>query len=346
MTDLSDSDLPQPNSVCAHDGYFIYTIADGRAFASDLNDTNVNSTNFIKAESNPDGLYRAIPYGRDILLCGPSTFEVFWNAGNPTGFPYSRVTTIPVGLIGPDAIAGWEPEFGTRIVFVASDNTVRLLAGYEPVPISPPHLNRLIERVTDKTTIQCSVFVAGGNAFAKVSGPGFAWIYNFGTKWWHERFSYLDDDWRFTGQTVKAFGKWLGGDSLSGRILEIADRVYREVDAPLIYEAESIAMEGFPARIQVPRVDFNFVTGTGVADGEDPIERSPQVEISWSDDGGATWSVPLLRPLGAQQIAKFHPYVMRTGLSTSKGRRWRVRVSDPVYCGLLGADMQAQLRAA
>jgi len=346
VTELSDGDLPQPNSVCSHDGYFLFTIADGRCFASGLNATTINSNDYVKAESNPDGLYRAIPYGRDVLLCGPNTIEVYWNAGNATGFPYSRVTVIPVGLIGQKAIAGWEPEFGTRVVYVSSDFTVRLLAGgYDPLPISPPDLNRLIERTTDKSTIEVSVAISGGKPFAKVSGPGWCWVYDFGTKWWYERASYLDDDWRFVGQTVKAFGKWLGGDSLSGKLLELADGYYREDTAPLVFQAESIAMESFPARIQVPRVDFNFVTGTGVANGEDPIERQPQAEISWSDDGGTTWSVPLLRSIGPQQITKFHPYVMRTGLSTAKGRRWRVRVADPCYVGLLGADMEAMPRA-
>lgn len=346
VSELVDGDLPQPNSVCAHDGYFFFTIADGRCFASGLNDITVNSNDYVKAESNPDGLLRGIPYGRDLLLCGQNTIEAFWNAGNATGFPYTRVTVIPFGLIGQKAIAGWEPEFGTKVVYVCSDFTVRLLAGgYEPMVISPPDLNRLIERTSDASTIEVSAFIAAGKSFAKVSGPGWCWVYDFTTKWWHERFSYLDDDWRFVGQTVKAFGKWLGGDSLSGKILEVADGFFREDTAPLIFEAESIAMEAFPTRLAVSRAEFNFTSGNGLASGEDPIERDPQIEVSWSDDGGINWSVPLLRRLGPQQEARTRVIVNRTGLTTAKGRRWRLRAADPVYISFLSADMTVEGRS-
>src|SRR5262249_48164670 len=46
--------LPQPNSVCFQDGYFFYTIADGRCFASPINSIDaINALTFIIAQANP-----------------------------------------------------------------------------------------------------------------------------------------------------------------------------------------------------------------------------------------------------------------------------------------------------
>jgi hypothetical protein len=43
---------------------------------------------------------------------------------------------------------------------------------------------------------------------------------------------------------------------------------------------------------------------SAIAEGQDPIATDPSVEISWSDDGGLTWSNPILRKLGRQAMSQ------------------------------------------
>ena len=57
VADLGDPDLPQPNAVCFMDGYFFFSIADGRCFASGLNATTIDATHFATAEGKPDSLH-------------------------------------------------------------------------------------------------------------------------------------------------------------------------------------------------------------------------------------------------------------------------------------------------
>jgi hypothetical protein len=92
VINFADADLPAPNSVDEQDGYLIFTIGDGRAFSTDLNAVTVNSLNFGKAESKPDGLLRGLGYGQLFFFFGPQTTEVWSDTGNPVGFPYSRST--------------------------------------------------------------------------------------------------------------------------------------------------------------------------------------------------------------------------------------------------------------
>jgi hypothetical protein len=70
---------------------------------------------------------------------------------------------------------------------------------------------------------------------------------------------------------------------------------------------------------------FNFVVGVGQATGIDPTGTDPSVGISWSDDGGITWSQEFIRKLGRQATPQ-RITMLRTGMSGVQGRRWRLKV--------------------
>lgn len=349
VTQITDPDLPPPASVCFLDGYFFFAIPDGRCFASGLNDITINALDFTTAEAKPDQLVRGIVYNQELFLVGRTSIEVYANQANPTGFPFGRVAIIPrgVGYGGPRAMTGFEDGFDMGLLWVGDDGHVHRLEGYAERVISPPDLAaNLLEHVADKTTIEMQSFMSAGHAFSSVSAPGFTWVYDWTTDAWHERASYNLFRWRGTGNTVSAFGKWLIGDSESNAVLAISDLAYREVDQPLIWTLESGPNSVFPNPLRVGPTWFDFVTGVGVADGADITEIEPQVAISWSDDGGTSWSNPVTRTLGQQGVAKREVEIRRTGRGTPKGRRWRLSIPDPVYVSFRGGEMDASLRRA
>jgi hypothetical protein len=85
------------------------------------------------------------------------------------------------------------------------------------------------------------------------------------------------------------------------------------------------------------------VVGVGQATGVDPTGTDPSVGISWSDNGGITWSQEFIRKLGRQATPQ-RVTMLRTGMSGVQGRRWRLKVSDPVYVAFMGATQDTQLR--
>jgi hypothetical protein len=275
ITTPIDADLPAPNSVCSIDGFFVFTIGDGRVFASDLNATTINPLSFATAEAKPDGLTRGLPWAGNLFLFGPSTTEVWINAGT-TPFPFQRSVVIPRGIAGPYCVAGFEDNFSRTLVWVADDNTVVQLNGYTPEKISPPDLDGLIEKVTDKRQLEMSVYISRGHAFIVLSataGTGWdewTWIFDLNNNRWAERQSYLRRRSRITGG-VYAFNKWLCGDITSGNILEITNRTHVEVNKdiskppdPFRWRLESGAVENFPVGARIGRADFAFVTGVGI----------------------------------------------------------------------------------
>lgn len=340
-----DADLPSVNSVDFLDGYLVFTTGDGRAFATDLNTTTVSSLSFGKAEAKPDGLVRVIAWGGRLLFFGQQTTEVWTDVG-ATPFPFSRNTVIPRGLAGPYCVSGYEDGFSRGPIFVGDDNCVYALQGYTPTKVSNADLEGLIEAVADKTTLEATSFMSRGHAFWQLSCPAWTWVLDISTSQWAQGDSYLVLRTRRSG-AINAFSKWLTGDTATGNIQQISTAANDEVGSPLRLRIESGPVINFPAGEVVGRADFYFTTGVGIAPGQDPIATDPSVEISWSDDGGITWSNPVVRKLGKQSLSQqLVSLVSCTGRASWMGRRWRIDISDPVYAGFMFATQSDDPRAA
>lgn len=325
--------LPQPNSVAYQDGSFHFTIADGRVFASGINALTQNLNTVTKLQAMADvQLLRAIPFNGLMLYFTTGGFEAWQDAANPfPTFPYSRAVVLPFGLVQPGAIAGYEVGF-QDISWVAQDFGVYRMSwgSLTPTKVSPPDLDRLIEtQVRAGHTLDANAYAFGGKKFWCLSSPAWSWELNLSTGGWNERWSLqaaigLQGRWRAT-YGHPAFGKWLTGDTQSGAIAFHDDTAITELGAPQLCRLESGPVAGFPDRMSIGRADFNFVVGAGVnVAGADNLVN-PQLDISWSDDGGVNYLVPVQRGLGAQARGRAtRVTVKRCGQATPLGRRWRV----------------------
>jgi hypothetical protein len=346
-----DGNLPGgPSSVCHLDGYLFFTYGNGRIYATGLNTLSVDPLSLTTAESNPDGLLRGIVSGRQLFAMGPASIEVYQDAGT-SPFPLSRTAVIPVGLIGTFAAAGGNETDGWDLtpLFVAADGTVRHLRGYEPVIVSTRAVEHFIAGVEDPSTLTAYVYTFYGNSIWGIRGDGGTpkercWEYNVSTGSWHERQSQGFLTWR-GHRVIRAFDRWLVGDVGSTQLRAIDATAQTEFFDPIPCRLESKIMRNFPERVAVSRADFSFAQGVGIATGQDPIQVDPVVEISWSDNGGGTWSRPLRRTLGRQGEYGWDVRVNRTGLTTKAGRRWRIDFADPVPVVFYGATMDAEARA-
>jgi hypothetical protein len=350
-----DADLPAPNSVFFQDGYFFWTIGDGRAFASDLNSSSVNSLSFVTIQSrSSDALVRGVPYKGVALFFKTSSCEAWNDTANATpAFPYSRLQVIDRGLLAANAIAGWQDGFG-QLLWVADDGGVYRFtdaSSFGLQKVSPPDLDRLISQVSDKTKLIAGCYVNGARSIWFLSSPTWTWEFNINTEKWNERESYQAGNnttgafslWRGQGGTF-AFGKWILGDLQTGNLGFIDASNQQEFGQPIRMRMESGEVANFPNRTRVGRADFNWVTGVGIASGTSN-QSAPQVAIRWSDDGGTRWAYPVLRTLGAQAKAGQRVTVLNAGVSGARGRRWRMDVSDPVYAGFISAVQSSDARA-
>lgn len=338
-----DADVLQPNSVCFLKGVFVFSYGDGTMRNSDVNSTSVNALSQATAETRPDTLYRVVPSATgQLLACGSESIE-FWGGQNDAGFFFSYTgVSASLGIAGPYCITGYEEGWGKGLFLIGSDNGVHRLEGYEPSKISTPDLDRLIEQVTDKTTLQISVAVAEGHPFVIVQSPTWTWIWDVSTQRWHERASYLKTRWRGMGGH-KAFGKWLVGDAQSGNIAQLDYTTQTELSQPLVTYLETGPMGNFPMGARINRLDLFISVGVGMASGIDPIQTDPSIEIRVSRDNGISWSAPWIRKLGRQALGDTKVTVNNLGHAGPQGVRIRVEISDPIHVALMGGDLDLQV---
>ena len=341
--------LPAPNCVCAQDGYFFWGIGDNRIFAAGPNSTAVNALTFITVQSRATGnLLRVVPYQGLLFAFAQNFAEVWADTANPfPGFPYSRYAVIDRGLFGRDAIAGWEDGFG-QLLWAADDFGVYMLNGVSPVKVSSPDVDRAIQAVgiANADTLQASCYIESGKSFWALSSPTWTWEFNLNTQKWNERASLKAgqfQNWRAVGSLL-AFGKWLTGDNQSTQLLFVDPTTQQEVGTPLTMRMESAAVDSFPNRTHIGRVDFNFITGVGQSAGKTQTAQAPQCSLTISRDSGVTWGPTRLRQLGVEANT-YVVYATNWGMSINQGPRWRLDISDEVYAAFMGATMSSDPRA-
>lgn len=320
-----DADLPATaNSVAFLGGFFIFTIPDGRIFASDLNTTDVNALSFGSAETSPDALKRGIVHSSTYYAMGATTIEPWLNAGT-TPFPLRRATSvIPFGLLTAAAVAGHEQGFGGNPIFVASDGTVREILGYEAKKVSTVAVERFIALSTTSTLEAC-VYTSRGRQMWVLSSDIGTWEYNVANGTWNERASYGSVRWRGSRSAQSSSGIWYVCDTSSTSVLAISDTTRSENGAALTATWESGPLKAYPAREVIPALFADFT------------DAAASVTMSYSKDGGATWTTPVA---GSLTNADQYPVRWnRLGKATHHGLRARFSIADAVDFAFLSASV-------
>lgn len=319
-----DADLPATvNSVDFLGGYFLFSIPDGRFFASDLNTTAVNALSFTTAEARADGLRRVVVLGALAYAMGGSTIEPYQNVGT-SPFPLQRGTTVlPVGIMTTMAVAGFQEAWGGALYFVASDGSVKTLSGYDTETISTPDVDRFIAAST-VATLDVTAFVWQGRSFVSVSSDAGTWVYDIALNSWHERgaVTYSAETGISTARWKAKYStysgeKWVFGDATSGNLL---------VMSPTATDGAGFLQTGplkdFPADIEA-KLNAEF------------SQADLTIYVSWSGNGGRSWSTELSR-----SIAEADAYslgVANLGKSSPRGFMVRFRWQEPDDFSFMGA---------
>lgn len=308
------------------DNYFLF-IRPGtqQLYISAINDaTDEDPLDFASAEGSPDNLVGLAVTHSQILLLGELTGEVWSNTGNGV-FPFERDRgiTLEVGCFGPHTIQradntifwGGKDENGTGMVY--------RLDGGRAVRVSTQAVEQALQKSTDLSSATAYTYQQGGLTFYCINAPGVetTWCYEVMSGQWHERADLTAGVYaqHRIWCHCYAFGKHLGG-STDGRLYSFEREVYTNAGDPLVRERIS-PHNAAPGRVWQFFSGFFLDCTTGGA----PQDVQPQVELSWSNDSGATWTNWTLGSLGAvgQRVAR----VLWTRMGRSRDRVWRVRFS-------------------
>lgn len=335
LTQIFDPDLPPPTSVCNLNGYFVFQLKDGRMFSSELDSENVLATDFTTASSKPDGGVIAWVRGQELLSGGTESIEAWADQGGET-FALSRVTNVKRSEdqkdIGVKSAASVAESY-----FVGSDNTVRVISGYQAQRVSSHYLERLIEAETDPSTIRGFSWGSAGHTFYAVTGSTWTYVYDSTTSLWHERKSYGRDNWRISHATQ--FGNAvIFGDDANGKLYRNNATTNTEAGEFLVCEVWMPPVHAEPYRLRHNALYVDVVPGVGIASGATE-NADPQLMMDYSDDGGATFSTQRTASLGTEGNRLRRVRFNRLGVARTRTYRLSISASVARSIGQISLDM-------
>jgi hypothetical protein len=333
---VTDEHLPDAVSQDHVSGYTVYGLEDRRFFISEINDcSEVDATDYATAEQSPDPLVRVKADRGDLFLYKKNSVEIWRNTGN-ADFPFEPMpTTLQKGLLAANSVVSMD----NSLVWPGHDDIVYKLSGTAPQRISTHGIERKIKNDTSPEDIIGFEHSDEGHSFYTLTGEDWTRSYDASTGAWHSRESYGNDRWR-ARFPFRAWGKTIFGDELTGKLLALDSDTFDEAGDPLIWGVDFPVMHVFPNGAIVDALHLDVATGVGTlpasADGYAPV-----MMLSWSVDGGATFTGNRHLSLGAWGD-RVRVTARRLGRFGPKGIVFRLRISDPVVRALVGADVQVR----
>lgn len=291
LTNINDADFPGNagrtiTGTFAHLGGYPFIMDTGaRIYNGDLNSASAwTSASYVTANAVPDvgvGCIRLLD--RIIGFC-KMHFEVFVNAGNPSGSPLSQESSYSYGLANADAIS----VLKDTAFFVGADNsgTLGLYAfqvGREPIKLTTPEIDAALA-IAGPANISTTIVGFYGRRFVVVCASSSTFLYCIGEGTEHE----------WTGNQL-----WWKSDSVvSGSSIVnytisndvTTGKVYILNPANVVYADDGVDISG---TIQTAKLDFatakrKFYHAIRLIG--DQTSAAANVRLYWSDNDYQTTS--------------------------------------------------------
>jgi len=349
ITQVTDGDLPPPNSADYLRGRILYGIEDGRVFASASEDaTSINALAFENVDSSADGLVRVKEHAGFLYAFGRKSIEIF--APDPSlageAFPFSEVQqNIAIGCAGKHTVV----EGSRGLIWVDDKNFVRFGRDAGAQPISNLSVERDIEKLTqsEREALIGMTYTHQGHEVYALKSPSWTWEFDFhaaskfGTeRAWRERKSLDSDTWQVES-VIRFDGKEIAGRATDGNLYEIDSQTFDEAGDQILMELWLPYSHRFPRGAVVDMLKIDAITGVGLQSGGLDV-TDPVVMIDYSDNGGVTFEGEDQVPLGGIGEYDTEIETYQWGLMPGRGRIWRIRSSASVLRGIIAAHIEAR----
>lgn len=275
----------------------------------------------------------------EIWLFGEQNVEVWANNG-ASFMPYERLQggVMQIGCIASHSVA----RFDNTVVWLGQgekgSGIVWLGNNYSPLRISTHAMEAEFQTYSTLKDAQAYVYQQGGHEFYVLTFPtaGKTWVYDAATKAWNQR-AYLSNGIQGRERAnayAYAYGLHLVGDYQNGNLYQLDLSTYSDNGDPIKWTRSCHVLQGPDFDWQYfSELQIEMEAGVGLESGLDP-----QVSLSWSDDGGHTWSNEHFRSMG--KMGKYLTRVRWLRLGRSRGRIFRLTGSDPVKTVIINASVK------
>lgn len=301
----------------------------------------LDALDFASAEGAPDKLVTLLVDHREIWLMGERTTEKFYSSGGSDS-PFARLNGVFIeqGIAAKYSAA----SINNAIVWLGANEQgggiVWMSGGGDPQRISTHAMEEEFRTYAGIGDAFAFVYQQDGHTFYWLTFPnaGKTWVYDAATSQWHER-AYRDTQNNLTRHRANCHAYYQGmnlvGDYQDGRVYKLSLDAFDDAGAEIVRIKDfphSVHADGFRMFYQRLRLDCEAAVATDT-------ETDPQVWLSWSDDGGHTWSATLTRSLG--KIGKYKQRVEWRRLGSGYDRVWRFSTTAKAKIAMQGAWVDA-----
>ncbi len=326
---ITDTDFPGAALSAFYLGRFVSIDPNTQRFRwSDQYDASSwQGLDFASAELESDQVKAIAVNGQVLWFFGEHGTET-WGPGTSADIPFVRYSNnyLERGIDAPMSLH----EANGVLHWLADDGRVyRIGQGIER--ISTLAMEQAIAGYSKTSDAIATSYVWNGEHFYYLTFPTAGVTWGFGTTVgeWHERESGIGTAaarWRYN-TAFRAFGQWMVGDSLSGRIdvlsgvSEAGNLSNRTWTLPEINNNRQ--------RFTCWEIQLDMEVGQGLNDD------APKVMHDWSKDGGKTWSKERQLSLGKQ--GQYEGRVRSLQLGQARTLVNRFRMTDEVEATVFGA---------
>lgn len=289
------------DSVEYIDGYFTFTQTAGRLFINSPLSSALgpyNPLDTATAEADPDNIRGQVNFRNNLYIIGSDTTEVFENQ-SLVDAPFVRINgfILPKGLAAKFSIV----KSNNTFAFIGSGENespaVWTFTGNNYQKISNTAIDNILSKLSDDDLDEVFGWSYGeaGAYFIGFTLPERTFVYDFSTTKWAERMSTVngvDVAYRPAG-TVAAYGRIIVNDTQDGRIGELDLSIDDEYGVSIKRTIATRPFDNFGDELTVTSLEAVMETGVG-----NSTTKDPQLRMSFSDDGGRTWSNELVRSIG------------------------------------------------
>ena len=342
------------------DGYIVHlSPAQNKFYISDLADPlTVDPLSFATSEANPDRSISMLVVNRLLWIFNERSIEIYQNVGN-VDFPLERVPGgfIELGCLAPystakiDRVAVWlgRSENGQGIVYAAN--------GLSPERISTHAVEQAISRYANPDKAVAFTYSRDGHSFYVLNFEEATWCYDFSTGMWHERaFTNEDGDleralpnnlvFRDSKNPLVSsqyYNTFFVGDYRTNQVYFLKEGYYWNGGLSTLMRMRiSPHISASKKRVFHNSFEIDMQTGVGLDGGG--LGSNPQIMMSYSNDGGHTWSNEAWTSLGQSigGIGEFNKRVKWNRLGSARDRVYKVAVSDPVNVVMIEAELELE----
>lgn len=345
---ITDADYPGAATVDFIDGYFVIEQpGTGRWFTSTLLDgLTWSATDFVTAESSSDDLSAVINTDGLVYSIGRYTTEAWYNAA-ASGNPFARMSggIMQVGIQAVFSLAEGDGTFFMLARNRTGDNIVVRKEGFNFIRVSTNAIESSMEAMSTTSDAIGYVYTEEGHTFYVLTFPtgNKTWVYDITTGVWHERQSYKEvGSLRHRGNAYFFFaGEHMVGDFESGKIFKMRMDIFDDDGDPIERIRTTQHIENLEKRVSYASLQVDMESGVGLVTGQG---SDPQAMLTWSDDGGHSWSTEKWRTFG--KIGEYSIRVKWNRLGVSRDRIFELKISDPVKVVIIGSVAEIEALAA